>query len=120
MNDLVAEAVREHWGEKCPDYSVGCYCCEAWKQYATLTARLAEAEARVSELTKQLALRCCAENCDKEELLTADREQRAELDRLRGLLREVLEEGDWFDNCWEVTLARAWHKRVEAALEGKP
>jgi hypothetical protein len=40
--------------------------------------------------------------------------------RLRGLLREVLDEGDWFDNCWEVTLARAWYKRVEAALEGKP
>jgi hypothetical protein len=46
---------------------------------AKLRERLAAAEARISELTKQLALRCRAETCDKEELLAENIELRAKL-----------------------------------------
>jgi DNA repair exonuclease SbcCD ATPase subunit len=83
-----------------------------------LIARLAEAEARVTELTKQLALRCCAANCDKEELLTADREQRAELTTLRGLLwkaDQIMSEMP----CYNGSIM-SWRLRATAALEGKP
>jgi hypothetical protein len=59
MTDLVAEAVREHWGEKCPDYSVGCYCCEAWKQYESLTARLAAAEKLLREVVDTMVYEGC-------------------------------------------------------------
>lgn len=30
---LVAEAVAEHWGERCPDFEPGCPCCRAWAEF---------------------------------------------------------------------------------------
>lgn len=30
---LVAEAVAEHWGERCPDFESGCPCCRAWAEF---------------------------------------------------------------------------------------
>lgn len=51
-------------------------------------------EKRVSELTKQLAARCCAENCEKEELLASDRELRDEIERLRALLEPCRHDTD--------------------------
>lgn len=30
---LVEQAIREHWGERCPDYVDGCPCCDAWREY---------------------------------------------------------------------------------------
>jgi hypothetical protein len=39
--DLIADAIIEAFGERCPDYGQGCLCCEAWKQYDEI-ARLRE------------------------------------------------------------------------------
>lgn len=37
--DLIAEALTDFYGERCPDFHPGCYCCEAWAQYDALAAR---------------------------------------------------------------------------------
>jgi len=31
--DLIAEAITEQFGERCPDFDANCYCCRVWKQY---------------------------------------------------------------------------------------
>lgn len=36
--DLIAEAITEAFGERCPDVAEGCPCCDAWKQYDDLIA----------------------------------------------------------------------------------
>lgn len=30
--DYIAKAITKAFGERCPEYAAGCYCCEAWKQ----------------------------------------------------------------------------------------
>lgn len=35
-DDLVAEAIEEAFGERCPDFEPACYCCQAWAQYDAL------------------------------------------------------------------------------------
>lgn len=37
---LVAEAIAEHWGERCPDYAADCPTCQAWKQFDDLRTLL--------------------------------------------------------------------------------
>ena len=37
--DLIAEALTDFYGERCPDVHPGCHCCEAWAQYDALAAR---------------------------------------------------------------------------------
>lgn len=34
--DFIAEAISEHWGERCPDNEPGCFICDAWSQYDSL------------------------------------------------------------------------------------
>ena len=34
--NLLAEAITEAFGERCPDFAEGCYCCEAWRLYDDL------------------------------------------------------------------------------------
>lgn len=41
-NDLIAEAITEAFGERCPEFSAGCWACEAWAQYDTLSAAKSE------------------------------------------------------------------------------
>lgn len=31
--DLIAEAIMEAFGERCPGFEPGCWCCRAWRQY---------------------------------------------------------------------------------------
>ena len=35
-NDLIAEAISEAFGERCPEVVQGCPCCDAWAQYDAL------------------------------------------------------------------------------------
>lgn len=37
-DDLIAEAIKEAFGERCPDFDKDCWCCKAWKQYDDLLA----------------------------------------------------------------------------------
>jgi hypothetical protein len=34
---LIAEAITDYLGERCPDYAEGCFCCEAWAEFDRLT-----------------------------------------------------------------------------------
>ena len=34
--DMIEEAVREWWGERCPDFDFTCACCQAWLQFDKL------------------------------------------------------------------------------------
>lgn len=34
--DLIAEAITEAFGERCPDFEPSCYCCQAWAEYDAL------------------------------------------------------------------------------------
>lgn len=29
---LIEEAITAQFGDRCPDYEPGCYCCEAWRE----------------------------------------------------------------------------------------
>lgn len=40
--DLIAEAITEAFGERCPDYDKDCWCCRAWQQYDDLRNSLQE------------------------------------------------------------------------------
>jgi hypothetical protein len=45
-SDLIAEAITDAYGERCPDFEPTCFGCKAWMQYDALRAerdRLREA-----------------------------------------------------------------------------
>lgn len=52
-DDLIAEAIKEAFGERCLDYAAYCPCCEAWKQYDMLSAAEAERD-KALERVKRL------------------------------------------------------------------
>ena len=33
MGSLLEEAIREYFGERCPDFEPGCPCCRAWAEF---------------------------------------------------------------------------------------
>jgi hypothetical protein len=35
---MIEEAIKEHFGIRCPDYAEGCPCCDVWKCYDDLLA----------------------------------------------------------------------------------
>lgn len=45
-DDLIAYAITETFGERCPDHEETCPCCRAWGQYDAIEARIAAAEQR--------------------------------------------------------------------------
>ncbi len=47
----IAEAVKAHWGERCPDFDADCKTCAAWSEFDTLESLQRENE----ELRKKLA-----------------------------------------------------------------
>lgn len=36
MTNLIEEAIKEWYGERCPDYQECCPCCDAWLQFDNL------------------------------------------------------------------------------------
>lgn len=42
MSDLVAEAITEAFGERCPDFEPECHCCKAWAEFDRITTLEAE------------------------------------------------------------------------------
>lgn len=52
--NLIAEAITEAFGERCPDYEPGCFCCDAWKQYDDLKAENFRLLRSVADLAKQV------------------------------------------------------------------
>lgn len=34
--ELILEAVKEHWGDRCPDHHPDCYTCRAWDEFDAL------------------------------------------------------------------------------------
>jgi hypothetical protein len=49
MSDLIADAITDQYGERCPEYAEGCFTCEAWKQYDYMRGLEARIEALMSE-----------------------------------------------------------------------
>lgn len=47
---LIEEALIEHWGERCAEFSPGCKCCEAWNDFFLMKAENAELRAEVERL----------------------------------------------------------------------
>ncbi|MGC0052692.1 hypothetical protein ACNSPG_06450 [Brucella pituitosa] len=43
-NELIAAAISEHYGERCPDFDADCFCCKAWAEYDALTRPAAPVE----------------------------------------------------------------------------
>ena len=41
----IAEAVKAHWGERCPDFDADCKTCAAWSEFDTLESLQRENEA---------------------------------------------------------------------------
>lgn len=37
MSDAIAEAIREHWGEKCGEFEPECPTCQVWAEFAELS-----------------------------------------------------------------------------------
>jgi len=44
MSDLVAKAITEVFGERCPDFEPECHCCKAWAEFDRITTLEAELE----------------------------------------------------------------------------
>ncbi len=40
----IAEAVKAHWGERCPDFDADCKTCAAWSEFDTLESLQRENE----------------------------------------------------------------------------
>jgi hypothetical protein len=51
----ISEAVKEHWGARCPDFDADCMTCAAWAEVDTLEALQRENEA-LREALKPFAL----------------------------------------------------------------
>ena len=61
MSDLVAEAITEAFGERCPDFEPECHCCKAWAEFdriTTLEAELQKAREALSELERYVSMEC--------------------------------------------------------------
>lgn len=46
---LIAEAIIEAFGERCPDFDPECHCCKAWAEYDELEKRAADATCATAE-----------------------------------------------------------------------
>lgn len=42
MSKLIAEAITEAMGERCPDFDADCLCCKTWAEYDALSQARAE------------------------------------------------------------------------------
>jgi len=31
--NMIEEAIKNYWGERCPDYDADCVVCQAWKEF---------------------------------------------------------------------------------------
>lgn len=62
MSNLIEEAIREHWGERCPDFDPGCLGCLAWKAVDELASLRSDNE----RLRAALDMFSC--DCTEEEL----------------------------------------------------
>lgn len=52
-SSLIAEAITEAFGERCPDFEPDCWCCKAWAAFDAIRAR----EAELVEALKPFAAR---------------------------------------------------------------
>ena len=53
--DLIAEAITEAFGERCPDFEPECHCCKVWKQYDHLVSAT-ERAAKIAQAEKAKAI----------------------------------------------------------------
>ena len=33
---MIEEAIKNYWGERCPDHDADCVVCQAWKEFDTI------------------------------------------------------------------------------------
>lgn len=52
MNNLIEEAIREYFGERCPDFDPGCLGCLAWKAVDELASLRSDNERLRAALEK--------------------------------------------------------------------
>jgi hypothetical protein len=67
---LIAEAITEWFGERCPEYAEGCVCCEIWKEYDTLASpvaseRLASRQSEPVAFVSDAALNTLINHCSE-------------------------------------------------------
>lgn len=60
--NLVAQAIVDYWGERCPDYDVDCFCCKAWEQFDIMHEATAMLATRHQNSAK--GFRKSGERCD--------------------------------------------------------
>lgn len=87
--DLIADAITEQYGERCPDYEPECWCCKVWKQYDALATLAAEVEALRRERDR-------AERTLRHALEVA-KDQEARADSLAAELAQCRETLGWID-----------------------
>ena len=51
QEDLIAEAITEQFGERCPDFDADCLCCKVWQQYHALKADADELKKQIHRAT---------------------------------------------------------------------
>lgn len=51
QEDLIAEAITEQFGERCPDFDANCHCCKVWQQYHALKADADEIKKQIHRAT---------------------------------------------------------------------
>ena len=102
MRNLIEEAIREHWGERCPDFEPGCPCCRAWAEFDKtehLRSSLNDAQSVLYEMANLL---------DDEDFMG----------ELPGLSGKIVGHREKYHKYMVETLAKAGDA-IRAALEGK-
>lgn len=76
-DDLIAFAITEAFGERCPTADADCYTCQAWGQYDKLKALTTPAPGRDELRTEQLRIQALGAAISRRDWYAAERSYEA-------------------------------------------
>lgn len=57
-NELIAHAITDYYGERCPEYDADCFCCKAWAEFDRLRHAARPAPAATDTGLETVAWNC--------------------------------------------------------------
>lgn len=128
MSNLIEEAIREHWGERCPDFDPGCPCCRAWADFDQLSEKAGDWQAMRDKRDMCLGncdglmfeIECCEHEAQKQAAFIHDQNKYIDwLKADRAKLRAALEEIAGLGVVCASDIAVVALRDARAALEGR-
>lgn len=103
METSLEEAIREYWGERCPDFEPGCPCCRAWAEFDQLNEKAGDWQTMRDERDMAFGnydgiradLECCEYETQKQASFIHDQNKyidwlKADRAKLRGFAEAVV------------------------------